>query len=194
MERIMTIAWPEGHKLQKKGSPVASVETRAPTKRRSIPNRSKGDAISAARHGESFKFTDLYELSPVEQIDLIRTGVPPDALKVMIQEMDLSQEKVLGYLALPMATINRKIKRKELLSPSDSARVLGLASLIGQVQTMVERSGNPEGFDAAKWLAEWMERPLPALGGTKPAEYLDTIAGQQLVGDLLAMMESGAYA
>jgi uncharacterized protein (DUF2384 family) len=112
----------------------------------------------------------------------------------MIQEMDLSQEKVLGYLALPTATINRKVKRKELLSPSDSARVLGLASLIGQVQTMVERSGNPEGFDAAKWLAEWMERPLPALGGAKPAEYLDTIAGQQLIGNLLAMMESGAYA
>ena len=190
----MTIAWPVGHKLQKKGSPVAAVETRPPTKRRSIPNTSKEHAFSAARYGESFKFTAFYELSPVEQIDLIRTGMSPDALKCMIQAMDLSQEKVLGYLALPMATINRKIKRKELLSPSDSARVIGLASLIGQVQTMVERSGNPEGFDAAKWLAEWMERPLPALGGTKPAEYLDTVAGQQLVGDLLAMMESGAYA
>ena len=190
----MTIALPESHKLQKKGAPVASVETGTPTRRGPIRNRSKVDNTSAARHWEPFEFTTLYELSPVEQIDIIRAGMPPDALKAMIHEMDLSQEKVLGYLALPMATINRKIKRKELLSPSDSARVLGLASLIGQVQTMVERSGNPEGFDAAKWLAEWMERPLPALGGVRPAEYLDTIAGQQLIGDLLAMMESGAYA
>lgn len=192
----MTVALPEGHKPHKKVSPVASVETNASARRATIRNRSKVDVASAtaARHRALLKFTDLYELSPVEQINLIRAGMPPDALKAMIQEMDLSQERVLGYLALPTATVNRKIKRKELLSPSDSARVLGLASLIGQVQTMVERSGNPEGFDAAKWLAGWMERPLPALGGVKPAEYLDTIAGQQLIGDLLTMMESGAYA
>ena len=140
------------------------------------------------------RFTPLFELSAPDQIAIIRDGISPDALKTMIQAMELSQEKVFDYLALSAATINRKIKREERLSPDESARVLGLASLIGQVQAMVERSGDPEGFDAAKWVAEWIERPLPALGGEKPAAYLDTTTGQQMVADLLAKMESGAYA
>jgi putative toxin-antitoxin system antitoxin component (TIGR02293 family) len=147
-----------------------------------------------SRNRQLPRFTPLFDLSAPDQIAIIRDGISPDALKTMIQVMELSQEKVFAYLALSAATINRKIKREERLSPDESARVLGLASLIGQVQAMVERSGDPEGFDAAKWVAEWIERPLPALGGEKPAAYLDTTTGQQMVADLLAKMESGAYA
>ena len=36
--------------------------------------------------------------------------------------------------------------------------------------------------------------PSPALGGDKPADYMDTIEGQRIVSNLLAMMQSGAYA
>jgi hypothetical protein len=32
------------------------------------------------------------------------------------------------------------------------------------------------------------------LGGDKPADYMDTIEGQRIVANLLAMMQSGAYA
>lgn len=147
-----------------------------------------------ARSTQLPRFTPLFDLSVPDQIEIIRDGISPDALKTMIQTMELSQEKVFSYLALSSATINRKIKREERLSPDESARVLGLASLIGQVQAMVERSGDPQGFDAAKWVAGWIERPLPALGGEKPAAYLDTTTGQQMVAELLARMESGAYA
>ena len=69
-----------------------------------------------------------------------------------------------------------------------------LTVLIEQIQAMVNRGGDPAGFDAAKWLTAWLDEPLPALGGACPAEYLDTQAGQAIVSDLLAMMESGAYA
>ena len=190
----MTTTSPDSRRLQKKRTLATAIEVKTASKRRAIPGSPKVNIASAMRQRAPLSFTNVYELSLVEQIDLIRAGIAPDVLKAMIQKMDLPQQKVLGYLALPTATINRKIKRKELLSPSDSARVLGLASLIGQVQTMVDRSGNPEAFDAAKWVAGWMERPLPALGGMRPAEYLDTIAGQNLISDLLSMMESGAYA
>ena len=58
-------------------------------------------------------------------------------------------------------------------------------------------SGDPveiADFDAGKWLTDWMERPLPALGGSRPAEYMDTIEGQEMISRILAMMQSGAYA
>lgn len=70
----------------------------------------------------------------------------------------------------------------------------GIASLIGKVQAMAEESGDPTGFDAARWVADWLAKPLPALGGATPASYMDTFEGQKLVTELLSMSQSGAYA
>jgi hypothetical protein len=58
---------------------------------------------------------------------------------------------------------------------------------------MVARNG-ATGFNAAKWLGAWLNSPLPALGGVRPGSYLDTMTGQELLGELIAMTESGAYA
>ena len=48
-------------------------------------------------------------------------------------------------------------------------------------------------FDTVKWLGQWIERPQPALGGSKPADYLDTPTGVEIVSKLLGAMRSGAY-
>ena len=68
------------------------------------------------------------------------------------------------------------------------------ADLVRQVEKMVAESGYPEGFNARQWLAAWMERSVPALGGKRPAEYMATAEGRALISQLLAMMQSGAYA
>ena len=80
-----------------------------------------------------------------------------------------------------------------MLSPDESARVLGMARLVGQVQPMVQESGQPEGFDAAAWVARWIDRPVPALGGLRPAELLDTAEGQAIVANVLSRAQTGAY-
>lgn len=81
-----------------------------------------------------------------------------------------------------------------MVAPEQGERVVALAKMIGQVQTMVAESGDPEGFDAAQWLASWLERSVPALGGRCPGEYMDTAEGRELLSQLLAMTQSGAYA
>jgi len=58
---------------------------------------------------------------------------------------------------------------------------------------MVNESGNPEDFDAAVWLANWLKEPNPALGCIPPGEYMDTAEGFNLLSDTLARMQSGAY-
>jgi putative toxin-antitoxin system antitoxin component (TIGR02293 family) len=95
---------------------------------------------------------------------------------------------------LSRATISRKERDDTVLSKDESERVLGVAALIGKVQTMVEESGNPDGFDSSRWVADWLTKPVPALGGAAPASYLDTFEGQRLVAELLALSQSGAYA
>ena len=64
--------------------------------------------------------------------------------------------------------------------------------MIAQVQTMIEESGDSEGFDAAKWVGRWLDRPLPALGGQKPMELMDTPDGRALVHIIVARMQTGA--
>ena len=58
---------------------------------------------------------------------------------------------------------------------------------------MVTESGSPQGFDAAKWVAAWLDRPQSVLRGKRPAEMMDTADGRSVVSDLVARMQSGAY-
>ena len=69
-----------------------------------------------------------------------------------------------------------------------------LVKLVGQIEAMVEESGNPDRFDAPEWLSRWLREPLPALGGDKPINLLDTMEGQALVSRALAQMQTCAYA
>lgn len=62
------------------------------------------------------------------------------------------------------------------------------------MQKIVAESGTPDGFDAARWTADWLEEPNPALGGRPPGEFMDTADGRALVSGLVAQMQSGAYA
>jgi len=74
-----------------------------------------------------------------------------------------------------------------------SDRDRAIACLVSRVQLMVQESGNPEGFDAAAWVARWIGRPVPALGGKTPNELLGTADGLATVEHLLSTMQSGAY-
>lgn len=69
--------------------------------------------------------------------------------------------------------------------------VLELTSL---VQRIVDESGDSLGFDALAWTAHWLARPLPALGGAHPADFMETVEGRALVKQLIMRMQSGAYA
>jgi len=142
-------------------------------------------------------FLELYQSTPVHRIDLIRNGVSAADFKTFVGSLDIQQEKVFTMLDIATATVNRKASRNESLSREDSEKVVGMAKLIGQVESMLEESGDPElmrGFDAARWLTHWMEEPIPALGGASPAAYMDTIEGQEMISRLLATMQTGAYA
>ncbi|RZI40451.1 DUF2384 domain-containing protein [Herbaspirillum sp. HC18] len=106
----------------------------------------------------------------------------------------MAKEALIDTLRLSRATVNRKARDNMTLSQDESERVLGVEYLIGQVENMVQESGDPEGFDAAKWVSNWLNSPLPALDGQKPASFMDTVEGQKLVSNLLATAQSGAYA
>ena len=139
-------------------------------------------------------FKQAYRADPMELVTLVKRGVTAESVQALAKLMSISKERLADTLGLASATVNRKSRDQKPLSSDESSRVIGMARLVGQVQAMVEESGDPEGFDAATWVAEWLEQPLPALGGRRPAELMDTPEGQNLVSNLVARLQTGAYA
>lgn len=141
-----------------------------------------------------FDFMSVYNAAPMDRINWMKKGLGADYIAAFAEQLRTSKDQLMKTLDLPRATIDRKAKANQNLSTEQAERVIGLSKLIGQVQTMVEQSGDPSGFNAAQWVGQWLERANPALGGQRPAELMDTVAGQEVVGGVLAKMQSGAYA
>ncbi|MGB8421336.1 antitoxin Xre-like helix-turn-helix domain-containing protein [Paraburkholderia sp.] len=140
------------------------------------------------------RFREVFQTDPSLQISGISAGIDAAQVARIAQSMDLRQDQLAMRLGLSVSMIDRKVHAGEKLSPQQGERVVGIAKLIGQVQTMVEESGDPAAFDAATWMAAWLDTPLPALGGACPSQYMETADGRELLANLLQMMQSGAYA
>lgn len=138
-------------------------------------------------------FADLFRAPTAERVKVIKNGVRAVFVLEIAKSMGASKDALLRQLGLSRATIDRKVKNDRALSTDEGQRVIGMAKLVGLVETMAEQSDNSKSFDAAKWLAKWIDQELPAFGGKKPAEFLDTAEGQELVANTLQRMQSGAY-
>jgi putative toxin-antitoxin system antitoxin component (TIGR02293 family) len=124
------------------------------------------------------------------------SGVPVARIFELAKVLGLSRGTLFACLGISRASVDRRVQACLPLSADEAERVLGVESLIGQVQAMVKdgETGKAAGFDSARWLACWIRQPLPALGGRLPASYLHTLDGQRLVRKMLDMIASGAYA
>jgi putative toxin-antitoxin system antitoxin component (TIGR02293 family) len=136
----------------------------------------------------------LYYTSVVDRVSLVKAGVPAKYVKVLSMRMKMPMEKFYRTLGLARPTVDRKVRLSKLLNPDEGERVVGIARLVGQAQSLVKESGRPGEFDAATWVSAWLDRPLPALGGKRPGEFMDTADGRMLVADLLSQEQSGSYA
>ena len=125
---------------------------------------------------------------------MVKEGLPARLLTTLATDMHVPRERLYAWLGIARATANRKVKDDRMLSQDESERALGIARLVGQVGKIVAESGEPDGFDAARWTAAWLEEPNAALGGKAPGEFMDTADGRALVAGLVAQMQSGAYA
>lgn len=138
------------------------------------------NVIKATRDSAARPFIAWYTMDFSDKILAIRSGVPAQRVGELSSAMDIPKEALMDSLGLSRATINRKVQLDQALSPGESERVMGMQSLIGQVQAMIDAESAPD-FDAAKWLAQWLAAPLPALGGNTPGSYMDTVEGQKYV-------------
>ncbi len=194
----------------------AALRTKAPARTKSVSKVAPaGEWVTAAdsaaerKHRDQFiamfhkhlsklntgeVFVTVYKADPIQQVDLIKSGVTAEAPGRLATMLYLTADQLYKHLGFARATVDRKARNKENLSQDQSERIIGLMKLIGQVQTMVDESGDAEGFDAAQWVGEWIQKPNPALGKRRPADLMDTVQGLEIVSNLLLKMQTGAYA
>jgi putative toxin-antitoxin system antitoxin component (TIGR02293 family) len=174
---------------------IAATNAKTKSRKKSISIASTaGRALKAKTSESRGKFLSIYSASATDRVNLIRKGVPAQSIVRTAKVMGVTQERIVTMLAFPKSTTNRKISNRQSLTREQSERMIGLQKLIGQVESIMIESGPDEHFDAAHWVSQWLEQPLPALGNVSPATYMDTFEGQAIVSGLISQMQSGAYA
>jgi putative toxin-antitoxin system antitoxin component (TIGR02293 family) len=177
----------------KRGAAVASLANGKPS-RSKVADPASWFNAKANRTERHLLLVDLYQADPMRRVELVKIGVPAAGFVVLASNLHMPKERLASTLGLARATVDRKIRDNKVLSPDESSRVLGMASLVGQVQSLVAESGRTQGFDAGEWVSNWLDKSVPALGDRRPAELMDTAEGQAIVSRLVAQMQSGAYA
>lgn len=137
----------------------------------------------------------VHEATPVQMVEIERHGVAGTFITDLSKRMELPSSRVFAMLRIAPATAARKSAAGAVVDGRAGLAAIGMIKLLGIAQEIIEDStaADAEGFDTVKWLGQWIERPQPALGGRKPADYLDTPTGVEIVAQLLGAMRSGAY-
>ena len=133
--------------------------------------------------------------TPMEIVEIERQGVLGSFIKDLSKRMEIPSSRFFTILGVPKATAEKKAAAGERVAGRGGQAAIGMVKLLNIAQEIVANSTASEarGFDAAKWLGQWIERRQPALGGRKPADLLDTPTGVEVVARLLGAIESGAY-
>lgn len=137
----------------------------------------------------------VHDATPLQIIEIERQGVAGSFISDLSKRMDIPSSRVFSMLRIPKATAARKTSEDTMIDGRAGQATVGMVRLLGLAQDIVDDSTAPEasGFDTLKWLGQWVELPQPALGGRKPAEFLDTPTGVALVSRVLGSLQSGAF-
>ncbi|QWT21958.1 MbcA/ParS/Xre antitoxin family protein [Bacillus sp. NP157] len=135
--------------------------------------------------------------SPSEKSNIVRDGLSTAFVKQMATDLMIDQSVLTDSMGIARSTFTRKARKQEVLSSGESAVVLGLARIVGEIERILTESGDPEQlktFDLTEWVGAWLREPVAALGGLPPLAYMDNPYGQETVLQLVGQMQSGAFA
>jgi putative toxin-antitoxin system antitoxin component (TIGR02293 family) len=153
------------------------------------------DQASVVGAGMDAYLRQVHEATPMQLISVERQGMDVAFISDLAKRMGIAEQRFFNYLRIPKATAQRKKANKAIVDGHAGQTALGMARLAAMAQDMVKEStaSQAQGFDALRWLGQWIERPQPALGGQRPADLLDTPTGMDMVSRLLGAVQSGAY-
>lgn len=121
-------------------------------------------------------------MSPAGYLKAVREGVTGSSLKHIVNTVGL-REMFVRVLHTDSSNLSKHYRKAKLdLNMSDD--VIGTLRLIIQAANV---------YDSSELAYEWLKTPIPALGGEKPIDLMDTHAGRNLVEQALRKITRGEY-
>lgn len=117
--------------------------------------------------------------------DRVRSGLDFDVLDAVKEAIGLGWDALEGILGVSARTLQRRRRRGEDLTPTESDRLWRLLH-IWQRST--------EAFGSEDVARTWLKTPHGLLGGETPLERLDTEPGLREVEDILTVIDETAAA
>lgn len=116
--------------------------------------------------------------------DLVREGLPAEALFLLAKRLDLRQAEISAKIGIPQRTLTRRMQRHGRLTAAESDRTVRLAQVYANA---VDTLGSEEKA------AQWLKTPNRVLRGARPLDQLDTDPGVREVEDVLGRIANGVY-
>ncbi len=122
-------------------------------------------------------------LSPLEQIETIRQGIAVQVFDQIAVALGVGKEALARKLNISAQTLRKRKSR--ILSPEEAEKSLRVARIFAMASEVLGSE------DKAR---HWVNDQIPALGGKRPLDLLDTDVGAQEVTNLLGCIKWGMYA
>lgn len=158
-------------RLQRKGKPA---QVNPAVLRRDITRRIK-------KHG----VVTLAVESPLKRIDLVRAGLPALVLDQTAAVLRIAKSDLIKAAGIPVSTAGAQQRTGKPLSSQNSEKILRVLRAARRAEEVFgdEHEGRA-----------WLTGGVPALGGRRPLDLLDTQDGYELVMDELERVVFGAPA
>lgn len=125
----------------------------------------------------------LAALPPLAQIEIIRLGVATQVFEQIAIAIGVGKETLAAKLNINAQTLRKRKSR--MLSADEAEKSLRVARIFAFATDVLG------GEDDAR---SWLNRQIPALGGKRPLDLLDTDVGAHEVTNLLGCIKWGMYA
>lgn len=131
----------------------------------------------------------------LERVQIERDGVPADVAEGLIAQTALSTSVFRSITRIPKATYTKVLQQQQPFQGAVGHSIVGFIDLINLVEEMVRRdpTWDAKEFDAARWIASWIQHPVSALCGMRPYELMDTPTGREMVMRVLRAAQEGVY-
>ncbi|HEY0370298.1 MAG TPA: antitoxin Xre/MbcA/ParS toxin-binding domain-containing protein [Chthoniobacterales bacterium] len=121
-------------------------------------------------------------LSPLEQIETIRQGIATQLFDQLATALGLGRGALARTLNINEQTLRKRKSR--VLSPSEAEKSLRVARVFAMATEVLGSEDKGR---------RWLNANIPALGGKRPLDLLDTDIGAAQVTNVLQAIKWGVY-
>jgi len=121
-------------------------------------------------------------MTSVDLVEVVRNGLPSVGIAALSAKLGITPRELSKHLHLSFKTVQRH--QGKLLDINVSDRLLTIALVYGECLDV---------FGTEEVSVQWLKSPVPALGNSRPLDYLDTNAGADMVMTLLRRIDYGVF-